>query len=325
MNEQELEKKFIDFLVNEKGYPPQTLLRQSALYKHTGEYPGYVRRYIADLVIIDSFFNEYLALIEFSSSNSAIESHIGQVRTYLDAMRKENIPAYLISSEGNSDFNIFLLGNNQWKLIDKDEFPRYESLSSKNQADEKSKHYDAIQANKKEYKRRVDLIKSTSWATLTSLIIGILVSIVFYGNSLFKKMNVDKVGTNTNCCDSIGVFRDKINAKILLLENSINGLKVKDSITFNNVSNTELQYLNQRIGALENIVNQSPEKLLKLQELTYQIRDLKTLIDNQKAMEEIKITSLKDRIDQLTAWTSGLIITIIGSIIGFALVAIKKN
>jgi len=52
---------------------------------------------------------------------------------------------------------------------------------------------------------------------------------------------------------------------------------------------------------------------------------LKTSIESEKELSDTKLINLKERIDQLTIWTSGLIITIIGSIIGFAVNAFRKS
>ncbi len=83
--------------------------------------------------------------------------------------------------------------------------------------------------------------------------------------------------------------------------------------------------LDERVQIMENIFSNSPQKILKLQELTYQLKSVNDKLSKEKEINDIKIVNIKERMDQLTLWTSGLIITILGSIIGFAINAFRKS
>jgi hypothetical protein len=63
---------------------------------------------------------------------------------------------------------------------------------------------------------------------------------------------------------------------------------------------------------MRNPITSSPDRLLKLQEINFEFKELQNSI-------------AKEKLDQVIIWTSGLIITIIGSIIGFAINAFRKT
>lgn len=324
MTEQEFGRNFVNFLISEKGYPKRSLLLEAPLADNKNS----SRRYFADLLILDTDFNNYLALVEFKGSrfNRQINDIINQVKTYLAVIDQANLPAYLVLPKNGveTDFTIYILDNNVWREIEKVDFPHYETLSSKNQADEKKDFKDLNEIKIKEVKKKKELLRATAFSTLASLIAGIIATI-FISKNIFFKDNNSSNPVIVTCCDSIQTIQQKVNYKIALLEKTLLDIKKQDSIIKLNGDKIEFSKLNSKIENIENIINQTPERLLKIQEVSFQLQTLKTSIESEKELSDTKLTNLKERIDQLTIWTSGLIITIIGSIIGFAVNAFRKS
>lgn len=331
MSEKELERQFVHFLVREKGFPQGSILSEAVLEASIGISR---RRYIADLILLDTDFNNYLALVEFKANlRIPPNDSLRQVKTYLLALGKPNLPAYIIlgNANDNANFEIFLLEDDTWRKIDIEDFPRYESLRSKNQADFKKALEDIEEAKEKHVKKKEELVRSTAFSSLISLAIAII-TVLITSLTLFKDSGIIfKEGTLFNsiepgiCCDSLSVTDDRISKKVNEIERKIQVLYKKDSVLGDYDRDIKLKDINSRLKAIEANLDQSPERLLKVQELAYEIKSLQQLLDKEKELSDVKILNLKERIDQLTLWTSGLIITIIGSIIGFAVNAFRKG
>lgn len=175
MTEVEFGRQFVDFLITEKGYPKRSLLLEAPLADKNES----SKRFIADLLILDTDFNNYLALVEFKGRRykSPSKDFVNQVKTYLHVINQANLPAYLVMSDYNSnsetDFLVYILDNNDWRKIEKNDFPHYETLSSKNQADEKKdiKEYNDIKV--KELKKKKELFRATAFSTLASLVVAV--------------------------------------------------------------------------------------------------------------------------------------------------------
>ena len=316
---------FVEYLIREKGYPKGSILLEASLADNNRT----PNRYVADLILLDTEFNNYLALVEFKSklSKPTIDS-LRQVKTYLNIIDIPNLPAYLvlprITGEITVDFIVYILDNDDWKEIDKVDFPHYETLSSKNKADEKKEFKDLNEIKHKAANKKKELIKSTAYSTLASLIAGVIATFILSEKIFFQEKTTTYPVIKTYC-DSVKSSHHKLSYKIASLEKSIKEIKQQDSIIQKNGSNVKIADLNHRISNIENLINQTPERLLKIQEVTFQIQALKAEIESEKQLSETKISNVKERIDQLTIWTSGLIITIIGSIIGFAVNAFRKS
>ena len=111
----------------------------------------------------------------------------------------------------------------------------------------------------------------------------------------------------------------------MIIENQIKAFEKNDT-TFQVYDNTKkINELEKRLVNFESSVASSPEKLLKLQEINFEFKEVQNTINKEKEITEIKISNLKEKLDQVIIWTSGLIITIIGSIIGFAINAFRKS
>jgi hypothetical protein len=327
MNERSLEYAFVTFLIEKKGYPRASLLLGTPIADKVTE-SGRTRRFIADLVVLDTDFNSYLALVEFKGYiKPGYKETIEQVKMYLKVLDKPELPAYLVTPVGSEgmDFVIHILDNNEWRKIEKTDFPEYASLSSKNRADEKINLRESVLINERLKKKRYELIKGTAVSTLLSLIVGI-VSVFVLSKSIFFDDKIENEKTPVIlCCDSLEQKTKSFKTEILILKKEIGLLKTNDSIIYKNKDNIVLNALSNRIKTLEGIINMTPDKLIKVQELNFEIKSLNEQITKEKEISEIKIQNLKDRIDTLTLWTSGIIITILGSIIGFAFNAFRKN
>ena len=62
MNHRELEYKFIEFLLKEKGYNQKNFLLEASLRDSLSD-ENKRARYIADLILLDTDYNNYLALV----------------------------------------------------------------------------------------------------------------------------------------------------------------------------------------------------------------------------------------------------------------------
>jgi hypothetical protein len=327
MNHRELEYKFIEFLLKEKGYTQKNFLLEASL-RDTLSKENKRTRYIADLILLDTDYNNYLALVEFKSyqnNSKAISGQtVAQVQQYLNVIGNPNLPGYLVVPSETNEFSVYILDNNDWKEIEKNDFPHYDSLRSKNQADEKRLNQDLSKEKTNELKKKRDLFRTTAFSTLMSLIVGI-VSVFILSKKVFFTEDRLTNETTTICCDTLQIQSNDLKFKILDIEKELLALKAQDSILVNNGKNLKMNSLNERIQIMEDVFSNSPQKILKLQELTYQLKGVNDKLSKEKEINDIKIVNIKERMDQLTLWTSGLIITILGSIIGFAINAFRKS
>jgi Type I restriction enzyme R protein N terminus (HSDR_N) len=326
MNHRELEYKFIEFLLKEKGYNQKNFLLEASLRDSLSD-ENKSARYIADLILLDTDYNNYLALVEFKSyqnnSQATSQQTVAQVKKYLSVIGDVNIPGYLVIPSNENEFTVYLLDNNDWKEIEKNDFPHYDSLRSKNQADEKRFNQDLSKEKANELKKKRDLFRNTALSTLMSLVVGI-VSVFVLSKKVFStedKSNIDKTKIIN---DSLQIQSNDLKSKIIDIKKELLAIKAQDSILVNSAKNLKINLLDERIKIIENILSNSPERILKLQELTYQLKSVNDQLLREKEINDIKIVNIKDRMDQLTLWTSGLIITILGSIIGFAINAFRK-
>ncbi len=324
MRERDLERLFSNFLVQNKGYSEASLLYEASIHPKSDE--KNFRRYLADLLILDTEFNNYLALIEFKggSDKRLLNSAYEQVKAYLYALNKSDLPAYLVVPIGENDFEIFLFSADNWTKVEKEDFPQYQTLQSKAQADSKGL-FEALSEKKyREVKNKKELLRGTAWSTLLSLIAGII-TVVIFSVDIFK----NKVGDNNKdaipCCDTTSILIKRLSQKIDTLEFQFKTIKSNDTLVTIDNQRTKLKELEIRLANFEASVASSPDRLLKLQEINFEFKELANSIDKEKEISEIKVSNLKEKLDQVIIWTSGLIITIIGSIIGFAINAFRKN
>jgi hypothetical protein len=325
MREQELSKIFTDFLNKEKGFPKESFLSESPITQKIG---AKSRMFIADLILLDTNDNNYLALVEFKgSSRLALSNYVTKIKIFLNIIDKP-IPAYVVIPDGakeNNPFKIFVLKNDTFKQIELSDFPQYETIISKNRADEKKEYRDFEDIKEKEIKKKKEIIRGTAISSILSLIVAIF-SVLIISNNLFTEDNRDFSFLKQYFeKDSINNLQNEITKKISILEGNLKNIQKQDSLFKISTEKTEILYLKNRINNIESSISQTPEKLFKTQELLFQIEFLKNEISNAKELNEVKFNSLKDRIDQLTLWISGILITLIGSISGFAINTFKKS
>lgn len=322
MKEQELSKIFITFLSEEKGFPKESFLSESPFTLKMGSTK---KMYIADLILLDTSDNNYLALVEFKgSSRLGLSYYANKIKNFLNIINKP-IPAYIVipdNEKENNPFKIFVLKNDTFKQIELSDFPQYETIISKNRADEK-KEYRDFEEN--EIKKKKEIIRGTAISSILSLIVAVL-SVSIISKNFFSDNKHDFSFFNQYFeKDSINNLQNEITKKISTLEENLKAIQKQDSLFQASTEKTEILYLKNRINNIENSISQTPEKLFKTQELLFQIQFLKNEISNAKELNDSKFNSLKDRIDQLTLWISGILITIIGSISGFAINTFKKS
>lgn len=323
MKERDLEKLFSDFLIGSKGYPNTSLLYEPLIHPRISE--ENFRRYQADLLILDTEFDNYLALIEFKSrvDKGMLNNAYAQVKTYLNILNKHELLAFLVVPSEVEDFEIFQFSVNNWIKINKEDFPRYETLQSKAHADNKGLIEDLTEQSYRETKKKKELLKGTAWSSLLSLIVGMVTAIVFSLNTLNDSARNNIKSPSSNDMSDKLIY--DLSKKIDSLELQIKTIKKNDTIFKNYDQASKLNEIELKLTRFESSISKSPNRLLQLQQINFEFKELATLIAKEKEITEIKISNLEEKLDQIIIWTSGLIITIIGSIIGFAINAFRKN
>jgi hypothetical protein len=210
------------------------------------------------------------------------------------------------------------------KLIPDDEFPRYETLVSQQKTEEKIEK-ERIQKFKigelKERKKRVWL---SSMLSILSLVVGIIT--VVYSLNLNKKTNNSSTFSSSCNCDSI-------KTEIKNLKTLINQIDKKTnqnvSSSKNNPVNSDIADLTNRIEVIEKGISDNPEKTLSLLNMNNDISQLEKTDESLREINKTEIESLKNEMENQNSWISGLLITILGLTLSFAvpnlLANIKEN
>lgn len=210
------------------------------------------------------------------------------------------------------------------KLIPDDEFPRYETLVSQQKTEEKIEK-ERIQKYKigelKERKKRMWL---SSMLSILSLVVGIIT--VVYSLNLNKKTNKSSTFSSSCNCDSI-------KTEIKNLKKLINQIDKKTnqnvSSSKNNPVNSDIADLANRIEVIEKGISDNPEKTLSLLNMNNDISQLEKSDESIREINKTEIESLKNEMENQNSWISGLLITIFGLVLSFAvpnlLANIKEN
>ena len=210
------------------------------------------------------------------------------------------------------------------KLIPDDEFPRYETLVSQQKTEEKIEK-ERIQKSKigelKERKKRVWL---SSMLSILSLVVGIIT--VVYSLNLNKKTNNSSTFSSSCNCDLI-------KTEIKNLKKLINQIDKKTnqnvSSSKNNPVNSDIADLTNRIEVIEKGISDNPEKTLSLLNMNNDISQLEKSDESIREINKTEIESLKNEMENQNSWISGLLITIFGLVLSFAvpnlLANIKEN
>ena len=210
------------------------------------------------------------------------------------------------------------------KLIPDDEFPRYETLVSQQKTEEKIEK-ERIQKSKiEELKERKKRVWLSSMLSILSLVVGIIT--VVYSLNLNKKTNNSSTFSSSCNCDSI-------KTEIKNLKKLINQIDKKTnqnvSSSKNNPVNSDIADLTNRIEVIEKGISDNPEKTLSLLNMNNDISQLEKSDESIREINKTEIESLKNEMENQNSWISGLLITIFGLVLSFAvpnlLANIKEN
>ncbi|WP_313386547.1 hypothetical protein [Chishuiella sp.] len=131
MTEPYIKNKFLQFLKSDKNFPEDSFL----LNYHYVDKVGKNKKELiyADLAILDTRTNNYIALIDFrnSISNDDIENY----SLYKNVLSQKDAIFYFVTpSKTKDDFSIYTLFNTELINVSKDEFPNFQTLISKRKA-----------------------------------------------------------------------------------------------------------------------------------------------------------------------------------------------
>jgi hypothetical protein len=311
MEENKLAESFYKFLEEEKGFPKASLLKQSPTYSINR------RRVQIDLLLLDVRIGNYIGLVEFKSQiNPQIKSNIKvQTDLYAKALKSEGIPIYLVYPIDEETFQILVFGEDDWISISKDEFPEFETLSAKKKIEEKIESKEIEEENLKNIERKRDYKKRTSLWTLTSLILGILTSILTFYISINKKNEVSKP-TLVNAMILMRI--DSLETEINDLKKTNTTSKVIDTLFIVDSTKT-FTGINKRLKNIETGIIDNGEKTLALKNTNQQIELLKQELINQEKLIELRNENLSNRIEWLNAIVIGMVISLFGAAIGFVI------
>lgn len=312
MNEQELTNKFYEFLEKEKYYPSNSLLRQAPAYSFKGQ------RIQPDLLILDTRIGEYIGLIEFKKNiNPNIKKSAKiKIESYLNLLKNESIPYYLVFPLDSDDFQILVIGDeNEWITITKKEFPEFETLSAKKKIEEKEiereleKEIVVELENKKKSKEKLSL-----W-TLISLIAGILTAII----SFYTSSSLNYLGNDNLNIEKARLEIEILKGKVLKLDSlNNNTFTYRDTIYIKDSSAT-FKNVEKRLSIIENGLLSNPKKTLEIENIYDEIDLIGQKIENQNEIITLKNENLKTKIDLLNALVLGMILALFGSVIGFVI------
>jgi hypothetical protein len=319
MEENKLAESFYKFLEEEKGFPKTSLLKQTPAYSISG------RRAEIDLLLLDIRIGNYIGQVEFKSQiNPQIKNNVkAQTDLYAKALKSEGIPTYLVYPIAEEKFQILVYGESDWVSISKDEFPEFETLSAKKKIEEKIESKEIEEKNLENIERKREYSKRTSLWTLTSLIIGILTSILaFYISTNFK----NETSKPTLVSAMILMKIDSLESQITNLKRTKNQHTVVDTLFVVDSTKT-FAGINKRLKNIESGILNNPEKTLALKNTNQQIDLLKQELINQEKIIEIKNQHLINRIEFLNAMVIGMVLALFAAAIGFVInnFYVRKN
>ncbi|MCT3845064.1 type I restriction enzyme HsdR N-terminal domain-containing protein [Elizabethkingia anophelis] len=306
-------KTFISYLVNKKGYPLESILTNTELKIEA-------RKIFIDLAIINN--DKYLCAFDFKVSNSKIAFNFSKIHRITNS-EVLDFPYFLVffqeKDNGNDlEFKIFIETKNVLKPIPLDEFPHYKTLLAKANADEKIEQIHIKEDEIKVQKDKKNILRGTAISSLLSMLIASLAIFFLTKNTksdLFTK-DLDK--------DSLSILISNQEKKIEKINKDLENLAIQYKTSDSSSSDIERKKIDNRVSKLENLFDENPMKIVRMQEMTNQIKLLEKENQNLKEVTDIKITNMNNRIDNLSIWTSGLLFAIFSSIIGFAINAFRK-
>lgn len=313
MEEKQLEILFKKFLID-KGYPNGSLLSEVKL-RTSGDGVFY-----PDLVILDIINKDYIGLVEFKTKiDQRVQVNVlGQFYKYFSLLGTQVIPAYLVFSISDKDFQILTLTKeNTFEPITKEDFPSFETLSAKRLTEEKLKQREIEEKTLIEIKRKKNKSRQSAYFSIMSLIVGVTTSLIaiYIQQKGFNKPT-DQV-VNVNCCDSLDKKYENIENKIRNMENQqriiLNSPNKKGTIYIN------LNSLEKRVKVIEEGISNNPEKTLSILQIRQEIEFLKKEDNYSKELTQTKLDAIKAEIAVQNAWVLGILVTIIGTILSFVI------
>ena len=311
MEENKLAESFYRFLETEKGFPKTSLLKQTPAYSIGG------RRVEIDLLLMDVRIGNYIGQVEFKSQiNPQIKSNVKvQTDFYAKALKSDGIPTYLVYPIDDKEFQILVYGENDWISISKDEFPEFETLSAKKKIEENIESKELEEKKLENFERKKDYKKRMSLWTLTSLILGILTSILTFYISIKNKEEVSKP-TLVNAMILMQI--DSLETQINELKKTNNQTTVIDTLFVIDSTKTFVG-INKRLKSIENGIIDNAEKTFALKNTNQQIELLKQELIYQEELIELRNENLSNRIEWLNAIVIGMVISLFGAAIGFVI------
>ena len=307
MEENKLAELFYKFLEDEKGFPKTSLLKHAPAYNFNG------RRTQIDLLLLDVRIGNYIGLVEFKLQISPqIKANVkAQTDIYSKAIKSEGIPIYLVYPINEQEFQILVYGEDDWVSISKQEFPEFETLSAKKKIEEKIESRVIEEKNINILERKRESKQKSSIWVLTSLIIGVLTSLL----ASYVIINFKNPTSISPIIDSQILMKiDSLETKLSQME-KIYQKSFIDTILVVDSTNT-YSAINLRLKKIENGIFNDGEKTLALKNTNQQIELLRQELSNKEKLIELKNENLNDRIDLLNALFIGMILTLFTAGIG---------
>ncbi|WP_134385267.1 hypothetical protein [Flavobacterium psychrophilum] len=120
---QNIKDLFIEFLKVNKSYPEDSFLSDHHIIDLVSE--NNKRPIDADLAILDTVSNNYLAFVEFKQK---ISLELNQYELYLGVLNNPDLRFYFVEPFEENDFKIYILFENKLQQISKEDFPNYKTL-----------------------------------------------------------------------------------------------------------------------------------------------------------------------------------------------------
>ena len=298
--EQKLKENFINFLKNNKSYSEDSFFLDYHIIDIVGKDNKKV--IYADLAILDTNSNNYLAFVEFKKD---ISVNLEKYNSYLKVLNNPDLTFYFVEQSENNDFTIYIFKEKKLQQIPKEDFPNYKTLIAKSQADKKVEIEKELLQNKKEREKKKRTLTTTLTATIMSLTIALTLT-----QSLdilsFKNSKNDK---------EIEVFNKQIEIKLNDLKSKIKLLKTeKDTIS---IAEIKIQSLKNRIQKIENLISQNPKNLLEIQQTDNKFDRINLIIEKEKEINNQKIENLEDKLNTYSNIIFSLLVTFIGALLGY--------
>ncbi|MFT6947711.1 MAG: hypothetical protein ACJARP_002139 [Vicingaceae bacterium] len=315
MNEAQLRQQFIQFLHEKKGYPSDSILVEAPIIRHKNL--GTLR---ADLLIVDTRIGEYIALIEFKSPlrhPNAKKSARMQILNYLKFLKAPTLPAYLVTPpiEGETGFNIMVASEGtDWKSISGDQFPEFETLSSKKIIEEGKK----IEEEEKIIEETVESRRRLKYIRALVPIFGVTLGLTAAIYSSFLITNGEGITVDNCDCEVIIAEIDSLKTQMNVLK-TVNKSSSHSDTTYVVDSTNTYNGLSNRIKTIEDGISETPERALATLNLSKEIEKLDERILHSRALVNQMKEDQKDRIALNRSFIIGIIITIVTIAIGVLL------